>query len=154
MYRVAIALIDATRARLFTFDRITDTSGTHEQLIERTDLTNPIGRRAPRGDDAEACRIQTVASGAGARTAPYLRQIEGEFARTAMAALRELIDEYRPTRAILCASPRMLDRLRAAAPGLIPDELRLDELGRDLVALPAAELRTALASHGRLPAVP
>lgn len=121
MDRVCIALVDATRARFFIFDRRIDELGTHEQLTERADLVNPVQRS------------------------------DAEFARTAMAALRELIDDDAPERVILCAGPRMLDKLRMSAPGILPEHLTYDELARDLVTLSASELRDELVPHGFLP---
>ena len=41
MHRTCIAIVDATRARLFTFDRTAEVDGVHEELSERTDLVNP-----------------------------------------------------------------------------------------------------------------
>ena len=38
MNRTCIAIVDATRARLFTFDRTQGASGVHEQLVEQRDL--------------------------------------------------------------------------------------------------------------------
>jgi hypothetical protein len=45
----------------------------------------------------------------------------------------------------------MLGRLRAAAPGLLPDDIPLDELPRDLVKLSPADVRVELASRGFVP---
>jgi hypothetical protein len=36
MYRACIALVDATRARLFALDRVSDGADTYEELAERT----------------------------------------------------------------------------------------------------------------------
>src|SRR5260221_11890990 len=47
MYRTCIAVVDATRARLFTYDRFADESGVHDELVERSDLVNPIRRQRP-----------------------------------------------------------------------------------------------------------
>lgn len=124
MDRICIALVDATHARFFTFDRVIDERGTHEQLTERADLANPV------------------------------RRSDAEFARTAMAALRELIDDDAPERVIICAGPRMLDQLRTSAPGLLPEHLTRNELPRDLVKLSPSELRAELVPHGLLPPRP
>jgi protein required for attachment to host cells len=86
-----------------------------------------------------------------------LRQLskhDADFARTAMAALRELIDDHPTARVIMCAGPRMLGELRACAPGLVPDDVKLDELPRDLGKLPIADLRAALTAYGLLPPRP
>lgn len=158
MYRVVIALIDATRARLFTLDRTTDGGATHEQLVERTDLVNTARRRRP-------SELLSDSRPGSSRTGPlqygfddhrdqYMAQLDVRFGRTALAALRELIDEHGARRLILCAPPRMLGKLRASAPGILPPELVIDEIPRDLVKLSTTELRAELTSYGTLPAAP
>src|SRR5262245_39950027 len=47
MYRVCIALVDATCARLLTFERVTEGADTREELVERTDVANLQRRRRP-----------------------------------------------------------------------------------------------------------
>lgn len=131
MHRVCIALVDATRARFFTFDRVIDELGTHEQLTEHADLVAFTDHR-----DHDTGRS------------------DAEFARTALAALRELIDDHAPERVIICAGPRMLDNLRRSAPGILPEHLTCDELAHDLVKLSPSELRADLVSHGLLPPRP
>lgn len=132
MHRVCIALVDATRARFFTLDRAADGTGELEQLAEPSHLTQPTIE----GRDHQRARRDT------------------EFARTAMAAFREVIDEYAPERAIVCADAGMLPKLRAAAPGLLPDEIMFDALACDFVTSPPAEVRAQLAAHGLLPPRP
>jgi protein required for attachment to host cells len=129
MYRVCIALVDATRARLFTFERRAETDG-RDELVERTDLANPQ------------------------RWWANAVELDDKFARTVVAALRELIDERPTQRAIVCAAPRVLGRLRAAAPGLLPGDIALDELPRDLVRLSPTAVQAELASRGLPPDAP
>jgi protein required for attachment to host cells len=157
MYRVCIALVDATRARLFTFERVADGGDTREVLVERTDLVNPQRRRRPsevfsdtRPGSSRTGHLQYAFDD---HRDHHVSQIDDEFARMAMAALRELIDERSTHRVVICASPRMLGRLRSAAPGLLPDDIALDELPRDLVKLSPGDVREELASRGLLPVV-
>ena len=143
------------RARLFTFDRAVDGAGLHDELVERTDLVN-AGRRSAAHE-----QLSDTRQGSG-RTSNHqyslddhrdhqLAKQDDEFARTAMAALRELVDEHAPQRVVMCASPRMLGKLRASAPGIMPEHLPLDELASDLVKLTPPEVRDALIRHGLLP---
>src|SRR5690349_8311670 len=44
MYRACIAVVDASRARLFTLERSTDASDVHEEISEQRDLINPARR--------------------------------------------------------------------------------------------------------------
>jgi protein required for attachment to host cells len=155
MYRVCIALVDATRARLFTFERVTEGLDTRESLVERTDFVNPQRRRRPselfsdtRPGSSRSGHLQYVFDDHRDR---HIAEIDDKFARTTMAALRELIDEQPTQRVVISASPRMLGRLRAAAPGLLPDHIVLDEIPRDLVKLSTADVRAELAHRDLLP---
>lgn len=155
MYRVCIALVDATRARLFTFERVTEGPNTRDELIERTDLVNPQRRRRPselfsdtRPGSSRTGHLQFAFDD---HRDHHISQIDDKFALMTMAALRELIDEYPAQRVVLCASPRMLGRLRAAAPGLLPRDIALDELPRDLVKLAPGHVRAELAARELLP---
>lgn len=152
MYRVCIALVDAAQARLFTFERVAEGLDTREELVERTDFVNPNRRRRL----ASEARLETSLPGPHAytrddRRGDHLSQADDKFARMAMAGLRELIDEHPTQRVVICAAPRMLGRLRAAAPGLLPVDVALDELPCDLVERTSGDVRGELASRGLLP---
>jgi protein required for attachment to host cells len=155
MYRVCIALVDATRARLFTFERVTEGADTRDELVERTDLANPQRRRRPSEPFSDtrpgSSRTGHLQFAFDDHRDHHISQIDDEFARMAMAALRELIDERPPQRVVICAPPRMLGRLRAAAPGLLPGEIALDEVARDLVKLSPGDMQLELASRDLLP---
>lgn len=155
MYRVCIALVDATRARLFTFERVTEGAETRDALIERTDFVNPQRRRRPSEVFSDtrpgSSRIGHLQYAFDDHRDHHISQLDDKFARMAMAALRELIDEHPTQRVVICASPRMLGRLRAAAPGLLPDDIALDEVPRDLVKLSPGIVRAELASRSLLP---
>ena len=155
MYRVCIALVDATRARLFTFERVVEGADTREELVERTDLVNPQRRRRPsevfsdtRPGSSRSGNLQYAFDD---HRDHHISQLDDKFARMAMAALRELVDEHPTQRVVLCASPKMLGRLRAATPGLLPDDIALDEMPRDLVKLSPGDVRAELASRDLLP---
>lgn len=148
MNRVCIAVVEPARARLFTFERATDGGDTEGALVERADLASSQRRRRaidavgdPRSEAGEVGDHRDVRG----------PQIDEPFARMTMAALRELIDERPTQRVILCAPPRVLRRLGAAAPGLLPGELARDEVDRDLGGMSAEDLRVELATRDLLP---
>jgi protein required for attachment to host cells len=155
MYRVCIALVDATRARLFTFERMTEGEDTREELVERTDFVNLQRRRRPSdvfsGTRPGSSRTGNLQHGFDDHRDHHISQVDETFARLTMAALRELIDEHPTQRVVISASPRMLGRLRAAAPGLLPGDIARDELPRDLVKLSVGDVQAELASRGLLP---
>jgi protein required for attachment to host cells len=155
MHRVCIALVDATRARLFTFDRVTEGLETREELVERIDFANPQRRKRPSEVFSQtrrgSSRTGDLQYAFDDHRDHHVSQLDDKFARMTMAALRELIDEHATRRVVICASPRVLGRLRAAAPGILPGDIALDELPRDLVRLSSSEVRAELASRKLLP---
>lgn len=155
MYRVCIALVDATRARLFTFERVAEGADARDELVERTDLVNPQRRRRPSEVFSDtrpgSSRVGHLQYAFDDHRDHHVSQVDDRFARLALAALRELIDEHPTHQVVICASPRMLGRLRAAAPGLVPADIALDEVPRDLVKLSPGAVQAELASRGLLP---
>lgn len=141
MYRVAIAIVDATRARLFRFDRTAAPEGLQDQLVEVEDLVDPARR-------LRASDLYEQAGRADDHRDHSLAHLDTEFARLVVASIGTLV--VGASRLILCASPRMLGRLRellAKKPGM-----RTDEVARDLVKLTPAQLREQLSAYGLLPA--
>jgi protein required for attachment to host cells len=131
MHRTCIAVIDATRARLFTFDRTAEGDGVHEELVETNDLVNP-GRRLDHGD-------------------AHQEEMDRTFAKQIGAEIRRLTDDPRARRLVLCASPNMLGEMRHVAP-LARDGVAVEEIARDLVKLNTPQLRAQLRDYGLLPA--
>jgi protein required for attachment to host cells len=155
MYRACIAVVDATRARLFTLDCLIDGADTHEELVEHTEVANPQ-RRWHSGEPLSdalpgSSRVGPLQYAFDDHRDHHMSQLDETFARTVMATLRELIDEHPTERVIVCASPRMLGKLRSAAPGILPRDLTFDEVPRDLVKLAPAAVRAELSSQCLLP---
>ena len=155
MYKACIALVDASRARLFVFTRSSHASGIDEQLVEQTDLINPARRLRPSelfSDSRPAVsrvgsRQFTVDDHRDAHIAGY----DEAFAAQVAAELGRLADANLPDRIILCASPRMLGLLRGLTARLHRPGRFFDELPRDIVKLTVSELREYLESYGLLP---
>ena len=156
MERTCIALVDASRARLLTFERTSDPSATREELFEYMDLVNPARRRRPselfsdtRPGTNRTGRLQYTFDD---HREAHVAHIDAEFARGVRGAIDRLVTAQPARRLIVCASPRMLGLLRAAE--LRHDGIVVDELPRDLVRLPIAQVRARLASYGLLPGLP
>lgn len=139
MHRTCIAVIDAARARVFTFERSAESEGLREELRETVDLVNP-GRRL-----------------AAARGFPYddhgdarLAELDRTFAKTIAAEVHRVIDDPNTRQLVVCASPNMLGTLRQVA-RFARDGLAVEEIARDLVNLNPTELRSQLATYGVLP---
>ena len=138
MNRTCIAIVDASRARLFTFDRTQGGSGIHEQLVEQRDLADPARRQYGFDDHRDA----------------HMDRLDTTFARAVVAEIESLLRSSGARRLILCASPRMLGELRAAGNGLRREGLLIDELPRDLVKLTVPKIRERLGSYSLLPPLP
>jgi protein required for attachment to host cells len=138
MDRTCIAIVDATRARLFTFE--------HEALEERTDLVNPQRRKRPSElfSDSHATFED--------HRYHHLDEIDAAFAREVTAEIDKLVREAPTRRLILCASPNMLGVMRTM--DLRHLGIVIDELDRDLVKLTPPQLRDYLTSVSLLPEAP
>jgi len=152
MYRACIAIVDATRARLFQFERSSDPEGTHEQLTEVSDLVNPARRQRPSELFSDS-GIGANHSGQHGYTFDdhrddHMARIDADFARSIAAELARLVTDA--DRLIICASPRMLGHLREVTRQLHRPDLILDEVPRDLVKLTPPQIREQLTSYGLL----
>lgn len=155
MYQACIAIVDAARARLFVFERTREADGLHEQMEERRDLVNPA-RRLRTGelfsDDAGSARSGGLQYGFDDHRDDHVEELDARFVATVVAELDVLLDTTRAPRLILCAGPRTLGALRAAAATRLRHrDVAIEELPRDLARLDATELRARLADHGLLP---
>lgn len=155
MYRACIAVVDASRARLFTYQRTQDAGGLQEQLTEERDFVNPARRRRPSelftDSGSDGGRNGPVRFGVDDHRDAHVERLDAEFSRMVAAELEQLVRADATRRVILCASPRMLGELRDARKRLGPTDVPTDEVPRDLVKLTPSLLRAQLASYGLLP---
>ncbi len=156
MYRACIAIVDATRARVFAFERNADALGVHEEMIEQADLVNPARRRRPSELFSDtrpgSSRIGSRGFAFDDHRNAHIDRLDDEFAAATVTEIKRILRDAKANRLIVCASPRMLGALRVAE--LRHDGITIDELPRDLVKLTLPQLRDALASYGLLPPAP
>ena len=157
MTHICIAVVDATRARLFTIDREADADGVHESFEERRDLVDPARRQPPHERFSDP---HPGSSRVGDRRFAFddhregaLDELDATFARDIASQLDQLSRETHASRLIVCAAPHMLGKLRAAHNELSP-RVEIDEIPRDLAKLSTSELRDQLESYGALPPRP
>jgi protein required for attachment to host cells len=158
MYRACIAVVDASRARLFTYERTSDIEGLSEHLIEERDLVNPARRLRPVDLFSDSrpgiSRSGSLQYGLDDHRDAHIEQLDAEFSRVIVDQLVDMLRSNHAKRLILCASPNMLGELRGAGAELRREDLAIDEVARDLVKLTPAQLRDQLTSYGLLPARP
>jgi len=156
MHRTCVVVVDASRARLFTYERVAEPTGLSEQMTEQRDLVNPA-RRLRASELFSDSRPGSSRTG-GLQYAyddhrdAHVAELDSEFSRAVIGELSALLEDAPAHRLILCASPHMLGALREAGRTLSRRDLAIDEVPRDLVKLTPSQLRDQLADYGLLPA--
>ncbi len=157
MTRICIAIVDAARARLYTFEELAGPNGPAQELRECADLIDPDRRLRPSelfsdtrpgSDRAPSGRGYAVND----RRDSHMDQLDRRFAVEVTARLTDLVREHGCRRLIVAASPRMLGHLRSAGADLFGGRLAVDEIDRDLTHLSSPQIHDLLAARGVLPA--
>lgn len=157
MYQACIAVVDATRARIFLYQREARPEGVCEDLLELVDLLNPARRLAGTelfADAPPSSRVGSRTFGIDDHREAHVRRLDTEFAKQIVEATVGVVKRSSARRLVLCAKPNMLGDLRSAAEPLRRERIELVELARDFVKLTSVQLRDQLASHGVLPRKP
>lgn len=150
MYRAYIAVVDATRGRLFRFTRTNDETGLHEDLVEEASLVNPQRHERPSELFSASAGSGHVAShgfGLDDHRDQHLENVDRQFAQDVLEQVRLACSSQPVDRLILCAPPRMLGHLRHGSAGPV----EVVEVAKDLTKLAPTALRAHLADHHALP---
>jgi protein required for attachment to host cells len=155
MSRICIAVVDASRARLLLFDRSVSSGRTEEHLTEIADFANPARRTRPsqlfsdsRPGSSRTGHLQYAFDD---HRDAHVDRMDAEFAQIITAEIARILRAEQATQVIVCASSRMLDKLRACEPRL---HVSVEEVPHDLTQLRISQLRDRLASYGVLPPRP
>jgi protein required for attachment to host cells len=152
MYRVCIAIVDASRARLFQYERALEPEGPHEHLLELTALVNPSRRLRPSellSSSGQGNHVGAHGYALDDHREDHMAHLDDDFARAVTGELKLLVAGV--DRLIICASPRMLGRLRDVIGAVHRPGLAIDEIPHDLVKLTPPQLQDQLVSYGVLP---
>jgi protein required for attachment to host cells len=155
--RICIAVADATRARLYTFEELAAPPGERTQeMRERVTLVHPARRMRPsqlfsdpRPGSDRAPNGRTF--GLDDHREASLRHMDRQFAVDIVEEIRGLARAEGFRRVVLAASPRMLGILRELTGPLVDAGMSLQEIDRDLVRLSIVELHDRLSDQGLLP---
>lgn len=157
MTRTCIAVVDAAQARLFTLDRTWDASGVHEELSEDRDLVNPARRLRPSELFTEsrppAGRMGNIQYTLDDHRDDHIDEMDAEFSRAITSEVEKLVRSTGAERLIVCASPKMLGKLRNARRTL-DARVAIDEVPRNLTQLTPREIREHLELYGLVPERP
>ena len=156
MTRICIAIADAARARLYTFEQLAEPTGAAQELRECVDLIDPDRRLRPSelfSDTRPGSDRAPSGRGYGLsdRRDAHIDEFDRRFAAEIVARLTELVREHGCRRVIVAASPRMLGHLRRERASLYDGGLAIDEVDRDLTHLGSAQIHDLLADRGLLP---
>jgi protein required for attachment to host cells len=161
MKRACIAIVDATRARLYTYQ---EDSTPGQELREVQDLVN-AGRRMKQGEMFSESRPALAPSGHGgpAQTGvsggpakddhrdDHVAMMDTKFAKEVVEELHKVVAQEAYGRLILIAPPKMLGELRKANGTLKRNGMVVDEIPRDLTNLTSTQLHDHLASLDLIP---
>lgn len=167
MKRACIAIVDAARARLYTYEEDREPG---DELREIHDLVN-AGRRMKVGDMFSESR-PSLALHAGLRRAvrggdrsdhgepgsayddhrgAHIEEMDAKFAKLVVDEIDRLIRLHGLGHLILAASPKMLGALRRNNGVFHRNDIAIDELPRDLTNLTSARLHDQLAALELIP---
>ena len=143
MKRACIAVVDATRARIYTFQSSPERAPV-DQLEEHVDLVNPARRMRP-------AELFSSATAFDDHREHHLDEMDAQFARDIVGEIERLVRDGAYAHVIVVASPKMLGELRRADGVLHRADIVLDEVPRDLAKLTSPQLHDHLASRGIIP---
>jgi protein required for attachment to host cells len=142
MKRACVAIVDATRARLYTYEQNQEDPA-HE-LRETTDLVNPARRQ-------RASDLFSNSQGREDRREAHIESFDVQFARDVVVEIDRIVRAGQYEHVILVASPNMLGELRKVDDVLHREGMVLDEIPRDLAKLTSPQLHDHLAQLKLLP---
>jgi protein required for attachment to host cells len=148
MKRACIAIVDAARARIYTYDQTTDgeRSAPAGALHEEIDLVN-AGRRGHDLYSTTKPGIKRNAPGSGTtddHRDAHTDELDRRFARHVISEIDRISREHAHDRVLLVASPAMLGELRGVDRALRP-ELQVEYVARDLARLTSPQIHDHLA---------
>ncbi|TMQ19435.1 MAG: host attachment protein [Deltaproteobacteria bacterium] len=148
MKRACIAIVDALRARIYTYEQTArDGAGATGALREVTDLVNP-GRRGHDLYSTTKPGIKRSSPGGGTtddHRDAHVDELDRRFARQVIAEIDRIAREQGYDRVLIVASPAMLGELRGVAGSLRRPELEVDYIARDLAQLTSPQIHDHLA---------
>jgi protein required for attachment to host cells len=168
MKRACIAVVDAARARIFTFD---EDASPGDELREVHDLANS-GRRMKGSEMFSEARPGLASSGSQRRNGgpgnrsdagvpgsafddhrdAHIDELDSRFAKEVVDAIDQIVRDEKLVYCVLVAPPKMLGTLRKCNGILHRADLETHEVARDLTTVSQAQLHDQLAALDILPA--
>jgi protein required for attachment to host cells len=155
MTRICLVVVDATRARIYTYEQVREPCGTLERLCEERNLVDPARHeRASElfSDNSGSNHNGQHRYGFDDHRQSHLDRLDVEFGRRIADEVGNITRKNKSKEVILVASSRMLGVLRYQLAALRRSGVTIDELQRNFTKLTTAEIRDRLAELQLLPA--
>ncbi|MGK7877516.1 MAG: host attachment protein [Xenococcaceae cyanobacterium] len=158
MNQSVVAVIDGTKARFFTLEQAElPECQSGPNLIERECLTNVAkdlqGKQLWANTKTGRNRgSRSQGHGYDDHRQNHLGEFERSFAKEIVTKIAKLTQANQSQRVLLVAEPQILGFIREVLSPLVPKNLRIQELAKDLCKLKPLELHEYLAAKNLLPA--
>lgn len=157
MSQFLIAAVNSTAARFFTLD--STTLSEHQpgpDLVEQNGLSSTISEQSGEAlwGDTKTGRNRGVGGQAHSyddHRQNHLDEFDRKFAHSVATQLVGLAQSCQAQQVVLAAEPQVLGLMRSALTPLLPKQLEITEICRDLSRLRPHELHEYLAEKGQLP---
>ena len=157
MNKFVLAVIDGTKARFFTLESVAlPEYESGPNLIEREGLSNQSKELSGKELWANTKTGRNRGSGGQGHgyddhRANHLGEFERNFAKETVHELLQLIQKYEAQELVLVAEPQILGMIRDVLNNLLPKNIQLHELAKDLCKLKPLEIHEYLATKNLLP---
>lgn len=158
MDHTLVAVLDGTRARFLTLEVAEFPElESGPNLIEHDSLINEVNEM--QGQDLWSTAKTGRHKGTGGQSHSYddhrqnhRAEFERKFATQISAKIADLAQFHRSEQVLIVAEPQILGLMRETLGSVLPRQLKVDELAKDVCQLKPQELHQYLASKGVLPA--
>lgn len=151
-----VAVVDHSRARLFTFEDSDFPEQSPPALIEQKDFTNEASRQMGQDlwSNSQSGHNRSAVShtyGYDDHRQNHLREFERRFASEVTGQLQQMQTTCEPTKLVLVAEPQILGILRETIQSCPLRSLRCEELAKDISKLSVSQIHQYLADKALLP---
>lgn len=158
MSQILIAVINGTRARFLTLEKAEVPEYEYgPKLIERKDMLNPTREVAGKDlwSNVKTGRNQSSTGQAHAyddHRENHMSEFERRFAQIVAAEIVNLIQAYQAQQLVLVSETQTIGVMREALTPLLPKNVQIQEVAKDLCKLKPLEIHDYLANKNLLPA--
>jgi protein required for attachment to host cells len=155
--QMLVAVIDRVRARFLTLVVPAEISDAGFTLAKQTGLTLPTGEASdrelwPSTKTGRNLGLQGQAHSYGDRRQEHAIEFERHFTREIVSNLHQLIQELHIQTVLLVAAPQILGLMRPVLESVLPENVKLTAVAKDLCYLTPTEIDAYLTAQSLIPA--